>query len=120
MGYLRSCRATWVRPGAIACVALILAGSIPAIALNDLQRMELAQQLGSVLAGESACGLSYDQDAISDFIEAKVPADDMQFSGLLTLMTSGVEYEVSEMSVSQMTAFCTQTRRVARSYGFTK
>lgn len=80
--------------------------------------MTLATDLGNVIASEAACGLSYDQAAISAFIESKVPADDMNFPSLLQTMIMGQEYTLQEMSTSGKTAHCTQIARVAKSYGF--
>lgn len=86
----------------------------------DLESMKLANQLGDVLASEEACGLSYDQDAIAAFIEKKVAADDMGFTSTLNLMTQATTSQIEDMSASQKTAHCAQTKRVAKSYGFVR
>jgi hypothetical protein len=44
----------------------------------------------------------------------------MQFSSMLNLMVLGVTSQISSMTTSARTAFCAQTERVARSYGFTR
>jgi len=80
--------------------------------------MTLANELGSVLASEEICGLKFNQNAISAFIEKRVRADDLSFASTLTLMTAGQEMQIKGMSVSARTAHCTQTRRVAKTYGF--
>jgi hypothetical protein len=80
----------------------------------------LANELGSVLAAEDFCGLSYDQAAIQAFIESKVKADDMGFAGDLQMQTQGQAYFQNQMSISQKTAHCAQIVRVAKSYGFVK
>ena len=98
-------------------VALGLAGPAVAQSFDTLQK---AQALGSVLAAEEVCGLSYDQAAIEAWIAANIPADDMQFAGQLAMMTKGGEFELQDMGASARTAHCTQIRRVAGSYGFTK
>lgn len=87
---------------------------------QDFKSMQLAHELGSVLASEDACSLSYDQAAIAAFIEKRVRADDMAFSGQLSLQTSGIGYQLKNMSTSAKTAHCTQIGRVAKSYGFIK
>lgn len=89
-------------------------------AAQDFKSIQLAHELGSILAAEESCGLSYDQAAIAAFIEKKVRADDMGFSGQLRVQTAGQEYQMKSMSASAKTAHCTQARRVAKSYGFTK
>lgn len=80
--------------------------------------MKLATEVGTVLASEEGCGLTFDQPAIAAFIEAKVPADDMSFASTLSMMTKGSAYQIEEMSASSKTAHCTQIKRVAASYGF--
>lgn len=87
---------------------------------QDLKSMQLAHELGSVISAEAPCGLTYDQAAISAFIEKRVRADDMAFSGQLRVQTSGQEFQMKNMSASAKTAHCTQARRVAKSYGFIK
>lgn len=90
----------------------------PAFAWDDFESMTLANELGSVLASEEACGLTFDQDAISAFIEKRVPADDMAFPSSLNMMVMGSEAQIADMSTSAKTAHCTQIRRIAKSNGF--
>lgn len=80
--------------------------------------MTLASQLGSVLAAEEFCGLTYDQEAIAAFINAEVAEDDLGFASMLQMQTQGLAVMQEEMNASQKTAHCAQTQRVARSYGF--
>jgi transcriptional antiterminator Rof (Rho-off) len=103
-------------------IVLIAAGSGMALAAHaqDLKSMQLANELGSVLASEESCGLSYDQVAIRTFIEKHVRADDMSFANTLNVMTQGAQFQLKGMSASAKTAHCTQISRVARTYGFTK
>ncbi len=82
--------------------------------------MSLANELGSVLASEKPCGLTFDQAAISAFIESKVPAKDMSFPSTLMVMTKGSAVQLEELSEAGKVAHCTQIRRVAKSYGFVK
>jgi hypothetical protein len=85
---------------------------------QTLDSFAIATNLGSVIASEEVCGLTYNQDAIARYIEDNVPADDMGFASTLNLMTDGAGYQISSMSESAKTAHCAQTRRVAKSYGF--
>jgi hypothetical protein len=85
---------------------------------KQLKSMNLALELGSVLAAEEACGLTYDQSAIERFIDKNVPADDMSFPSSLSMMTSGSAVQLEEMTASAKTAHCSQIRRIAKSYGF--
>lgn len=101
----------------ILIAAAFAAASTPVLA-QGLESMRLATELGTVLASEEPCGLTFDQSAIAAFIEGKVAADDMSFASRLNLMTKGQEVQIEEMSASSKTAHCTQIKRVAASYGF--
>ncbi len=85
---------------------------------NDLATMQLASGLGSVLAGEEACGLVYDQTAIEKFVSDKVPAGNLNFPGTLNMMVTSSKMELDGMTQSQKTANCTQVKRAAKAYGF--
>jgi len=87
---------------------------------QNVESMQLAQELGNLIASEKFCNLEYDQDAISAFIKGHVREDDMSFAGTLQLMTAGAEFQLKQMSPSAKTAHCAQTARVARSYKFVK
>lgn len=96
--------------------ALIVLAGKPAAAGEP----NLALNLGTVLGSEEFCGLTYDQGAIEAFIEKRVAADDMSFAAELNTMTNGTKIENQDMSPSEKTAHCTQIRRVAKAFGFTK
>ncbi len=64
----------------------------PHYAMDDLQLLQIATELGSVLAAEEICGLTYDQAAIGAFIDKTVPADAMGFAANLQMMTDGAAY----------------------------
>lgn len=100
------------------CVAALLAAT-PAFAWSDVDRIDAAEAIGSVLASEKFCGLLYRHDAIAAYIDKTVPADDMEFAGTLRTMTYSAGYDLEDMSGSQKAAHCAQIRRVAKSYGFT-
>ena len=97
---------------------LIAVAPVTALAWTDLERSSAAQALGDVLASEEPCGLTYDQDAIGAHIDASVPADDAEFTSMLTMMTMGAAHQLDRMSASALTAHCRQIERVAKSYGF--
>ena len=99
--------------------AALAATVIPAAA-QGFESMQTATSLGTVLAAEEFCDLSFDQSAISAYIESKVPADDMSFPSTLQMMVQGSEFQQKEMSKSAKTAHCTQVARIAKSYGFTE
>ena len=104
----------------LTCLAAILALSTIISARAEDSSMNIAIQLGSVLGSEEACGLTYDEDAIARFINEHVKADDMSFPSTLQMMTAGTKFQIEDMSKSSLTAHCTQIRRIAQKYGFTK
>lgn len=71
----------------LSAIASIVFLSAPANAWSDLDRMKLSMALGDVLSSEKPCGLSYKQEAISKFIDSKVPATDMDFTSDLDMQT---------------------------------
>lgn len=104
----------------LAVSALILAGLATPSPAVSMESMKIAMELGSVLASEEACSLTFDQAAIERFIEAKVAADDMGFASMLQTMTEGNRFQIGSMSTSAKTAHCAQIRRVARANGFVR
>ena len=101
---------------------LLLAACLatPAAAMTDLELMEITTSLGSILASEAFCGLSYDQAAIADFITANVPADRMDFPSQLQMMVMGSEFNQQGLSPSAKTAHCASVTQIARHHGFLK
>lgn len=99
-------------------VLLLAAAPTGALAWDDLDRSVAAQAIGNVMASEAPCGLAYDPGAIIAHIDATIPADDMEFTSMLAMMTAGAEVQISRMSASALTAHCRQIERVAVTYGF--
>lgn len=93
---------------------------MPLASAQNFESMQLAQNLGDVLASEKLCGLTYDQAAIQAFIEQEVSADDLGFTSMLSTMTQGAQFNHGDLSPSAKTAHCSQITRVAKHYGFTK
>lgn len=97
-----------------AIVAIPLA-LVPASAQSSAS---MAMELGSILASEEPCGLTYDQGAIVTWIEENIAADDMGFAGTLDIMTRGQGRQVAAMSPSALTANCAAVTGAARHFGF--
>jgi hypothetical protein len=97
---------------------LAIGVSLPVRAAQD--SMNLALSLGNPLGSENFCGLNFDQDAIKVFITQHVSPKDMDFTSDLQLATQGKRWQNENMSASLKTAYCEQTARVARAYGFIK
>ncbi len=79
---------------------------------------DLVYGFGSVLAAEEFCGFDYNQEAIREFIERRAPKEDLTFGEDVANHTNSVRQGFSDMTPSSKTAFCVQTGRVAKQYGF--
>ncbi|MCW8059312.1 signal recognition particle [Agrobacterium tumefaciens] len=97
---------------------LLLVFATAALAAPKKGSSSVALELGTVLAAEEFCGLSYDTDKVTSFIEENVAADDMRFASTLQLMTAGKQSEHKDMTATAKAAHCAQIRRVAKANGF--
>jgi hypothetical protein len=88
-----------------------------AAAKDTYDPYKVGEELGSVIGAESACGLTYDQGAIARFVAERVPATDMGFAHILSVNVTYVKRQFDQKSQSELTAYCTQTKRVAKQYG---
>lgn len=85
---------------------------------SSLKSMQAAQNLGMILASEKSCGFTFDQSAISLWIDENVDASDMGFTSTLSMMQMGSEAQIHGMSKSSLTAHCRAIERNARHYNF--
>lgn len=95
-----------------------LGASTPAFAQDPLVTMVRASELGSVLASEGICDLSYKQEAIEAWISAKVPANDISFASTLDTAVMGGKFGYKDQTPSERTAHCAAIRKTAKHYGF--
>jgi hypothetical protein len=82
------------------------------------QDYQFVTGLADILAAEEFCGLTYDQDAVSQLINERVAADDLGFTDLLKNMTYMAELRQDEFTRSATTAHCVQIERLAAGFGF--
>jgi len=107
------------RLGYLAITAALM--GCPQIASADqIETFQLAEKLGALLAAEKPCGFTFDQGAVSAWVDANVHADDMDFTEALNMIVSNRDGKVDEMSPAQRVVFCRQTERVARALHFIK
>jgi hypothetical protein len=85
----------------------------------QMKSMETATNLGTLLASEKTCDLTYDQEAIRQWIDQNVEPSDLGFPSTLALMTQGFEIQLSSMSESAKSAHCQSVMRAAQHHGFT-
>lgn len=105
---------------AILAIISVVASVTQQARSQSLETMQLATNLGTVIAAEAYCGLSYDQAAVAAYIEKKVKPSDMSFPSTLQLMIEGSKFQHQSMSPSAKTAHCSQIKRIAETYGFVK
>lgn len=91
---------------------------LSALAGYDRSSWELAEQLGRILGSEDFCGLTFDQNAIAEFIRKNVKEDDTEFANSLNMTTQNAARETKDMTSSQKTALCVQITRTAKSFSF--
>jgi hypothetical protein len=103
-----------------AALALLVTSGGAIAGEQSTASVHAALELGSVLGSETACSLTYDQNAIQNYIVKHVDADDMMFATSLNGETEYAKNSTKEMSASSLTAHCTQIRRVAKQYGFAR
>lgn len=94
-----------------------LAGAAGAQSLDMLTK---AESLGTIIASEEFCGLSYDQAAIRAWIEKNIPAGEMSFPSYLQSAVTSAAFQLQEMTESAKTAHCSAVAQTARFYAFTK
>jgi hypothetical protein len=90
------------------------------VSAQDLATMQIAHDLGTLLASEEKCGFSFDQAAIEAFIDDKVDPGNMAFAGDLSMMTTGAQMQIMQMEGSSLTAHCRAVSRSAKHFGFIK
>lgn len=98
-------------------IAFFLCVGLPA-STQSMQSMQIASDLGTLLASEDLCGLAYDHDAIDRFIDDYVDPSDMSFASTLQMMTDGQTFMMGDMSEAAKRAHCRAIGRTARHHGF--
>jgi len=87
-------------------------------AAQRMDSMQVASELGTLLASETYCGLSYDPSAIETYVDTHVDPTDMGFAGTLNMVVRGTQYQLEDQSPSAKTAHCRVIARTAKHYGF--
>jgi hypothetical protein len=102
--------------------AVALAFLLPAVvmAADDLETMELADNLGFVLAGGEKCGYTFDDSAVIAFVQERVPPDELGFASMLNTMVTGATFQLEQLSDSAFIAQCAVVEQTARHYSFMK
>lgn len=89
-----------------------------AVAQSDLELMQTAENLGTLLASEGMCDLAYNQNSIEAFIDENVPTSRMEFPSNLKSAVMLAEFSLSDITESEKTAHCRAVENAARHYRF--
>ncbi|MFB2530686.1 hypothetical protein ACEYYA_00795 [Paracoccus sp. p3-h83] len=105
--------------------ALILLTLIAAPAWADdpmagLKAMQAASGIGTLMASEKYCGLTYDQAAITAYVTAQTPAGDLNFAQQIDVGRMGEEFAQKDRPDSGKTAHCAAIAKAAADHGFIK
>lgn len=90
--------------------------------MSEKERNQFLRDMANIVAAESFCHLSYDNQAISDYIASKIPATDMSFGNDLrheVYFTKNALQETLKEG-SARTMYCTAEIRAAHQLGFIK
>jgi hypothetical protein len=82
------------------------------------ENLRLAGDLGSIIGSAEPCGYTLNDDAVSAYIAANVPAADLGFADTLRMNIGYQRKLASEMSGLDLRVFCEATQRSAESLGF--
>jgi hypothetical protein len=82
------------------------------------ENLRLVGDLGSIIGSAEPCGYTLNDDAVSAYIEANVPASDLSFADELRMNIGYKRGLAAEMSGLELRVFCEATVRAAESLGF--
>lgn len=90
--------------------------------MSEKERNQFLRDMANIVAAESFCHLSYDNQAISDYISAKIPPTDMAFGDDFRRETYNTKMVLQETAKEQSarTIYCTAEIRAAHQLGFIK
>lgn len=84
---------------------------------QTMKSMSASEQLGKMIAYEKACGIAYNQEAISNWIDKNYPGD-MEFANMLSLDIRLEKSGIERRSPIEINIACTSIRRAAKDRGF--
>jgi len=90
--------------------------------MSEKERNQFLRDMANIVAAESFCHLSYDNQAVSDYIAAKIPTADMAFGNDLRREVYNTKMALQETlkEDSARTMYCTAEIRAAHQLGFIK
>lgn len=95
--------------------AILAAMMTPAMAQGV--SYQTAQELGTILGSEEFCAITINEDGLDAYIDARVPADDLDFADDLNGLVGLQGFQNQNMSASQKRAHCRQVKRSGKHHG---
>lgn len=92
----------------------------PVAAMTDLEAYQLSSDLGTLLAAEELCELTFDEQAVAAYISETVPAERIDFAAKLQGMTAMSRLSLDNLSPSGKAAHCAAVTKSAKHLGFVK
>ena len=109
----------WVAAAIVLCVVSITQASAQ---MSEKERNQFLRDMANIVAAESFCHLSYDNQAISDYIASKITSADMAFGDDFRSEVYNTKMLLQETlkEDSARTMYCTAEIRAAHQLGFIK
>lgn len=79
-----------------------------------------AMVLGKVLVSEVPCGLTYNQEAVGNWIDKNTDPSDLEFPYFLSIGAASMRAQFKTMNTDRKTAHCRSVEKTARYLGFFK
>lgn len=104
---------------AVTIAAALGAGAATAQNLDQqMKTTKLAIGLANILASEEYCGLSFNADAVSNWVDENVDPAQMDFTPQVDLYMMGVSQTLAAKTATQKVAHCRVIERTGRHYQF--
>jgi hypothetical protein len=97
---------------------VVVFASLPSTMAFAQENLRLAGDLGSIIGSAEPCGYTLNDDAVSAYIEANVPASDLGFADNLRNNISYKRMLASDMTGLELRVYCETTQRAADGLGF--
>lgn len=102
-------------------MSMIIAASSSAAHAEETQITQLANEQAMLIISKDACQLTFDDDAVAQYIVTTVPQTELRtFFETVTSTVFNTGFAVENLSASDKAAYCEQTVQFAKSHNFIK
>lgn len=99
------------------CGIVAVSASLTATVTFAQENLRLVGDLGSIIGSAEPCGYALNEDAVSAYIEANVPASDLGFADTLRTNIGYKRKLATEMTGLDLRVYCETTQRAAEGLG---